>query len=247
MTAASVNMEDLLREFPKLQSEDIGEFKGKPHRIQNQPDARPFAAKLRPIPIALQGPVEEEIKSMDKMGIWTAVDSAEWVHPMVVVPKKTGGVRITTDLKKLNAFVIPERFPLPRIKDIFLRIRGSTTFSKLDLRKGYFHIPLHKDSQHLATTITPLGLRQYRRLPMGLKDSASAFQRRVHETLTGLEGVEVYIDDILIHGRDKEEHDRRLRNCLIRLDKEDFSLQMTKVIVGEPEVPALASSSLKTE
>ncbi len=120
-------------------------------------------------------------------------------------------MRITSDLTRINPYIIPERFPLLRIRDIILNLQGSTTFSKVDLRKGYFQIPHHEGSRHYTTTITPLGLRQDKRMPMGLKDSTSAFERRVQYALQGLEGVEVYIDDILIHGPTQEVHDARLR------------------------------------
>ncbi|MCP3663296.1 MAG: RNA-directed DNA polymerase, partial [Gammaproteobacteria bacterium] len=101
------------------------------------------------------------------------------------------------------------------------------------------------ESRPLTTTITPLGLRQYKRLPMGLKDSASAFQKRVHNCLAGLEGVEVYIDDILIHGKTQEEHDRRLRAALSRLLKAGFRLQEKKLEIGKREISAFGHQILE--
>ncbi len=112
------------------------------------------------IPLAREKEVLEEIKLMDRMGIWEPVNPSEWAHPMVSVPKPSGGVRITTDLTALNKNVIPEKHPLPRIKDLFLKLNGAKVFSKLDLRKGYYHIPLEKESRELTTTLTPLGLRR---------------------------------------------------------------------------------------
>ncbi len=238
VAAVQSTQEALLKEFPQLTKETMGTYHGSAHRIQLSPEAVPFAARVRPIPLGMRDAAQEEIREMDRQGIWKPVDHSDWAHPMVTVPKKTGAVRITTDLTKLNQFVIPDRFPLPRIKDILLNLSGSRVFSKLDLRKGYFHIPLHKESQHLTTTITPLGLRMYTRLPMGLKDSASAFQKRVQETLIGIQGVEVYIDDIVVHGRDIEEHDRRLRIVFARLQNRGFRLQQEKVVIGKEEIPA---------
>ncbi len=107
------------------------------------------------------------------------MDHSEWAHPLVTVPKKDRGVRLTSDLTRLKPYIFPERFPLPRIRDTILNLKGSIIFSKVDLRKGYFQIPLHEDSRRLPMMITPLGLRQYKRMPMGLRESASAFQRRV--------------------------------------------------------------------
>ncbi len=75
------------------------------------------------------------------------------------------GDRITSDLTQLNKYIIPEGLRLPMIRDIILNMAGSKIFSKLDLKKKYFQIPLHPDTRHISTTITPLGIRQYKRLP----------------------------------------------------------------------------------
>ena len=80
-------------------------------------------------------------------GIWSPIDKAECAYGMVVVAKKDGGVRVTTDLSPLNKFVIPDRHPLPHIEDLLVKLGGMRWFSKIDLRKGYFHIPLHLDSR----------------------------------------------------------------------------------------------------
>ncbi len=155
----------------------------------------------------------------------------------MTVDKGNGKVRITTDFTKLNEQVISERHPIPKIKDIFVDMTGAKVFSKLDISKAYFQIPLDDDSKDCTTTITPLGLRRYNRLPMGLTDSASAFQRRIQQTLAGLPGVKVYIDDILVFGKDQAEHDRNLRVGLRRLEEDDFRLQMKKIILNVKSVP----------
>ena len=226
--------------FPRLLSPDLGTFKHGYHRIKLKPGTVPYAVRgPRPIPLCYKEAALEEIRHMDKMGIWEKVTHAEWVHPMVVVGKEEPGkVRITSDLTRLNKAVVPERFPIPRIKDLFLDIKGATVFSKLDLRKGYYHVKLHRDSKDLTTTATPLGLRRYCRLPMGLKDSASVFQRQISQALAGLPGVVVYIDDIIVFGKDDKEHDCNLEAVLKRLEQHDFRLQPFKCIFGKSEIPA---------
>lgn len=238
VNAVAVTLPDLLKEYPKLTEKSMGTYKGSAHKIQIREDAVPVAVPLRQIPLARREAAIKEVEKMDQLGIWEPVDHSEWAHPLVTVPKKDNSVRITSDLTRLNKYIIPDRYPLPRIKDLCLNLAGSTVFSKLDAEKGYFHIPLHKDSRDLTTTLTPLGLRRYLRLPMGLKDSASAFQKRMHDTLRGLEGVEVYIDDIIVHGRTQEEHDRRLRAALKRLEAADFRLQTSKVLLSKDTIPA---------
>ena len=235
----SVDSNSLFSAFPGLVSEDLGTFKGPAHCIKLKPDAVPHAVRVRPIPLCYREAAEKEILLMDRLGIWEKVKQSEWVHPLVVVGKpEQGQVRITTDLSRLNKSVVPERHPIPHIKDLFLQLQGATVFSKLDLRKGYFHIPLHPDCRHLTTTATPLGLRQYCRLPMGLTDSASVFQRSISQALAGLPGVAVYIDDIIIYGENDAVHDKRLENVLRRLHERGFHLQPSKCILKKKEIPA---------
>ncbi len=231
---------EIRAKYPNLFAEKLGTFPGYKHEIRVKPGASPKIARLRPVPLARREAVDKEIAEMERQGIWEKVTRSEWVHPMVSVPKKNGGIRITTDLSPLNPDIVPEQFPIPSIKDILLEMRGAKVFSKLDLRKGYFHIVLDEKSRCFTTTITPRGLFQYQRLPMGLKESASVFQRLVDQTLSDCPGCERYIDDILIFGKTQEEHDANLDRVLRRLDRKDFRLaDEEKLEIGVSEVPAL--------
>ena len=226
-------------QYPSLFQSSVGLFPGYQHRIQLTTDARPTAVKLRGVPLARRAEVEKEIARMDKEGVWEPVTQSEWIHGLVTVPKESGGVRITTDLSPLNHYVIAEAFPLPAIKDVLPELYGAKVFSKLDFRKGYFHIQLHPDSRPLTTTITSSGLRQYTRLPMGLKESASTFQRLVHQTLAGLKGVVFYIDDILVFGKTRTEHDHNLKPVMERLQATNFRLNPEKCRFGVATVEFL--------
>jgi hypothetical protein len=183
--------------------------------------------------------VKKEIDYMVQEGIWEPIEKSEWVHQLVTVMRANGQPRITTDLSPLNKFVIPQRYPLPNIKDLFLELNGAKVFSKIDLRRGYYHIELCEESRPLTATLTHWGLYQYKRLPMGLCDSASAFQQAVSSNLVGLEGVLDYIDDILVYGNNKEEHDRRLLALLERLHSRNFRFNLEKCIFGTDEVEFL--------
>jgi hypothetical protein len=143
-------------------------------------------------------------------GIWSPIDKSEWVHELVSVPKADGTLRITTDFKPLNKYVVPERHQLPNIQELFLKLRGMKYYTKLDLKKGYYHIMLAEQSRPLTATMTPIGLMAYNRLPMGLKDAASCFQKAVSQVLSDCENCIAYIDDILVYGETKAEHDRAL-------------------------------------
>ncbi len=96
--------------------------------------------------------------------------------------------------------------------------------------KGYHQIELHPDSRPLTATMMPLGLHQYCCLPLGLTDSGATIQRALEETLAGIEGVAVYVDNILIFAETKEAHDHILRQVLHCLHANDFCLQIRKCL-----------------
>ncbi len=150
------------------------------------------------------------VRLLDSQGIWEKADKGDWAHPMVTPAKPDGAVRVMTDLSHLNKFVIPTRFLLPTLSEVFQKVQGSAFLSTLYLMKAYHHISLHPDSRPLTLTITPLGPRQYMKMPLGLKDSGAVFQRAIWGTLQDCPGSIPYIDDILVYGRTQKEHDQNL-------------------------------------
>ena len=111
---------------------------------------------------------------------------------------------ICVDLRKLNSAVKREHIMLPNLKDISPKLRGSKIFSKLDAVSGFNQIPLDEESRLLTTFITPFGRFCFKRLPFGISSAPEIFQRRMTELLGNIEGVQVIIDDILIHCRTME-------------------------------------------
>ena len=126
---------------------------------------------------------------------------------MVVVPKKMGEVRISVDLKLLNESVQRELYPMPKVDDTLALLSGTTIFSKLDSNSGFWQIPLSKESRPLTTFITPFGRFHFNKLPFGISCAPELFQRRMNQMLEGLEGVVCLVDDVLVFGSNREEHD----------------------------------------
>ena len=147
---------------------------------------------------------------------------------MVVVPKTNGRVRICVDLTQLNRSVCRERHILPAIDQILAQLVGATVFSKLDANSGFWQVPLASDSALLTTFITPFGRFCFHRLPFGITSAPEHFERRMSEALQGLSGVVCMMDDILVHGRTKEEHDTHLTEVLQRLQGTGITLNKEK-------------------
>ncbi len=230
--AESSDYDRMLAEFPLLLQADMGEYPDYEHVIRLQEDSKPSVVKLRPVPLARRATVADEVQNYIDKGIWEKAEKTDWAHHLVSVAKDDGGVRLTTDLSPLNKFVIPNRFPLPTIGDLFLELKGARIFSKLDLKKAFFHIKLAEASRPLTATLTHQGIFQYRRLPMGLKEAPSVCQQLVSHTLAGIAGCIVYMDDILVFGATRQEHDDRLRQVLKQLESKNFRLQAPKCQFG---------------
>jgi hypothetical protein len=119
--------------------------------------------------------IADEVKKMLHNGIISPSNSA-WASPVVIVKKRDGSPRFCIDFRRLNYITQKDVYPLPRIDDVIERLNGATIFSKLDLRSGYFQVPLAEDEREKTAFITSDGLWQFNRLPQGLKNSPSVFQ-----------------------------------------------------------------------
>ena len=110
----------------------------------------------------------------------------------------------------MNNINIPERYPLPNIADFTSRISGSTIFSRLDLQKGYYQIPMASEDIPKTATITPFGMFKFFCLPLGLRNAGNEFQRMMDQILGNLPYCFVYIDNILVFSPDLSTHVQNL-------------------------------------
>jgi len=190
----------------------------------------PFALSTpRRVAVLLLKPVRKELKRMEDLGVIAKVqEPTEWCAGMVVVPKVGGKVRICVDLTRLNQSVHRERHPLPAVDQVLAQVSGAKLFSKLDANSGFWQVPLSPESALLTTFITPYGRYCFHRLPFGISSAPEHFQRRMSELLDGIPGVVCMIDDTLIHGRTREEHDSRLKQVLQRLQEAGMTLNTEK-------------------
>ncbi len=148
---------NILWNHQKLLQTDMGTYPDYQHEIKLMPDAVPVVMWPQLIPLAQQEKVLKETDVMDKAGIWEPIDRADWVHQLVAVPKPNGDVRLTSDLSPLNPSIVPVHYPLPTFEDLKLKLAGAKVYSKIDLRKGFFHVQLAESSHPLTATMTPKG------------------------------------------------------------------------------------------
>lgn len=134
------------------------------------------------------------------MGVITKIEEpTDWCFGMVVVPKKSGAVRICVDFTKMNEAVCREKYILPSVEHTLGMLAGATVFSKLDANMGFWQILLAEESARYTTSITPFGRYYFNSLPFGIASAPEHFQRTmVTEVTSGLEGVLRHMDDILV-------------------------------------------------
>ena len=222
-------MPTIQQEFPSLFT-GLGTLQEDPYTICLKPDAKPFSlGTARNISLPLREKVQETLNNMEAQGVISKVQQpTPWCAGMVVVRKKSGGVRICVDLKPLNKCVLRERHPLLRVDDTLAQLTGATTFSKLDANSGFWQIPLSDESKLLTTFITPFGRYCYNKLPFGITSAPEHFQRRMNSLLLGLQGVLCVMDDIIVFGKNLQEHNSRLQTVLTRLSASGITLNSEK-------------------
>ena len=137
---------------------------------------------------------------------------SDWAAPSLLVPKKDGTYRLVVDYRGLNKQIEKTCWPLPRINEVIDSLEGNMYFSNIDLLLGYFQMALEEESQNVTAFITPLGLYKWKRLPVGLDSASGAFQNLMELFFAGLsyEVALVYLYDVIVFGRNFEEHLKRL-------------------------------------
>uniref|UniRef100_A0A5S6Q5I1 RNA-directed DNA polymerase n=1 Tax=Trichuris muris TaxID=70415 RepID=A0A5S6Q5I1_TRIMR len=206
------------------------------HKVKVRPNVKPVQQKLRRLPLSIKNAVSEELRRLMEEEIIERVNASQWISPIVVVQKKTGGIRLCVDLREPNKAVIADSFPLPHIDDLLLRFRGAALFSILDLKEAYHQLRLHEDSRDLTAFITHDGLFRFRRVPYGLSSAPSAFLKIMTEILQGLPGVVCYLDDLVVFGQSTYEHDRNLDAVIHRLQQYDVTLNSSKCKLRQTEL-----------
>ncbi|XP_058810963.1 uncharacterized protein K02A2.6-like [Topomyia yanbarensis] len=189
----------------------------------------------RPVPFHSQQLVEKELQRLQNLDVIEQIDFSNWAAPIVAVRKAQCDadgdpvVRICADNSTgLNAVLEAIKFPIPTPDEIFAKLGGSQYNSLLDLSDAYLQLEVEEDSQKLLTINTHKGLFKYKRLPSGVKSAPGAFQKVIDNMIGDLPGPESLLDDVIVFGKTRAEHDRNLNNTLQRIQEFGFRLKLEK-------------------
>ena len=225
----------LLEEFEDVFSEssDLRKMEGEPVKITLKPDAKAYAQRVaRTIPYAQRDQVKAMIDELVKNGIWSPVGDrpTEWCHPLVVVPKPGGKLRLCVDLTKLNSqverVVYPSKTPRECVQSI---PPGSRYFTKLDARHGYWQMDLSEESKDLTCFITPWGRFIHNRAPMGYVSSGDHYNIRTDTALESILSKQKLMDDICIYAPSFEANVAVTRATLLKCREHGITLSPAKM------------------
>ncbi|XP_055613617.1 uncharacterized protein K02A2.6-like [Uranotaenia lowii] len=195
----------------EIAARPFGKIKGIKAYIHMDPEAVPVFQPMRRIPLPLEEAVAKKIDELLKRDIIEVKKGpTSWVSPLVVVGKANGEPRLCVDLRRVNEAVLREHHPMPVVEDYIARLGRGSVWSKLDIREAFLQIELAEDSRDVTTFMTNRGLFRFKRLPFGLVTAPELFQKAMDEMLADCSGTYWYIDDIIVEGKDVEEHDDRL-------------------------------------
>lgn len=209
---------------------ELGQTSVHQHRI-NTGTARPTRQQFYRASPTMKNEIEKQTKEMLHDDI-IEPSTSPWNSPVVLVKKSNGEMRFCVDYRRLNSVTEPECFPLPRLEDVFDTIGNSKAkiFSVLDLRSGFWQIPLDPETKHKTAFVTHHGIFQFKRLPFGLQNAPTTFQMLMTQVLQGLNWkfVLVYVDDILLLSDTFENHLQHLQLVFDRLRSANLKLKPSK-------------------
>jgi hypothetical protein len=215
-----------------------------PSKVQLQPvmrevpGARPQARPLRRLSPKELEEVQKQVKDLLARG-YIRPSQSPYAAPILFALKKDGGLRLCIDYRWQNKQVVRNQTPLPRIDDLLDAVGGAKVFSSIDLAAGYWQLRLHESDVAKSAFRTPMGLYEWRVLPMGLCNAPAAFQTAMNGIFGDLiaeRRVLVYLDDILIVGKDADCHLRTLGEVLERLEAHGLKAKPEKCELNTPEL-----------
>ena len=196
-------------------------------------------------PEATKRHINDEIDEMRAQGI-IKPSTSPWNAPVLCVPKKPDASgnkrhRIVVDFRALNEITKPFVYPIPLINEILDNVGGAKYFSSLDLKSGFYQVPIDPRDAAKTAFSTPKGHFEFTRMPMGLKNSPSTFQRLMNTVLFEIGDVKafVYLDDIIVFGDTIEEHNANLRKVLMALRKHNLKIEPGKCQLLRREIEYL--------
>ncbi|KAJ8349818.1 hypothetical protein SKAU_G00249480 [Synaphobranchus kaupii] len=211
-----------------VRDEDCTQTELVQHTI-NTDTAQPIRLRPHRMSPAKRLVAEEKVKEMAAAGVIEPSDSP-WAAPAVLVQKKSREWRFCVDYRRLNSATTKDSYPLPRIDEALYHISGSSWFSSLDLRSGYWQVRLAPEAKPKTAFTIGQGLWQFRVLPFGLCNAPATFERLMERVLAAVPHIRcvVYLDDLLVHASDFQQALANLTDVLAAIRQAGLRLNPKK-------------------
>lgn len=207
------------------------------HHIRVTTDT-PVQIRQYPVPFHLRPVIEKEVQNMLRLGVIEPSDSP-YASPFVLVAKKDYSVRFCIDFRALNKITVPDAEPIPDVEELFAKLKGFQYFTKIDLAKGYWQIPLAEGDKPKTAFRTSKGLFQFTRMPFGLVTAPSTFARLMRQLhLDSLNAVS-YFDDIVVGSEDWVSHPAKVKALMEKLHTHGLTARPSKIESGFQEIQFL--------
>lgn len=230
----------VLNKYASMWSGKLDDITLTEHPIDLKQGSRPIA-----VPPYRQGPKAREIEQAEvnrhlREGVIEPAQS-ERASPVVFYPKADGTLRFCFDYRRLNLATMKASYPIPRMDECIDSLGDAGIFSTLDCNAGYWQIPLRKEDRDKTIFICHSGTYRYIRIPFGLTKAPATFQRTLDILLSPFKWKHclVYLDDVIIHSRDVEEHIGHVDAILSTLHRAGVSLKLKKCSFFTKEVKYL--------
>ncbi|GJX76117.1 putative reverse transcriptase domain-containing protein [Tanacetum coccineum] len=222
----------VIRDFPEVFPDDLPGLPP-PRQVEFKIDLVPGAAPVARAPYRLapseMKELSEQLKELLEKG-FIRPSSSPWGAPVLFVKKKDGSFRMCIDYRELNKLTVKNRYPLPRIDDLFDQLQGSSVYSKIDLRSGYHQLRVREEDIPITAFRTRYGHYEFQVMPFGLTNAPAVFMDLMNRVCKPYldKFVIVFIDDILIYSKTKGEHSEHLKIILDLLKKEKLYAKFSK-------------------
>ena len=200
--------------------------------------SHPMKQLLRRLPNVLREEVNRQVGEILDSGVIRPSNSP-WASPIVLVKKNDGIWRFCVDFRKLNDVTVNDSFPLPQINDLLDTLAGQRYFTTLDLASGYWQVSMERSSiEKTAFVILGGGQFEFTKMAFGLTNAVPTFQRLMSNVLAGLLNNKclVYIDDVLVVGKDIEEHIENLKEVFHAISNAGLKLKPSKCFFAKSNV-----------
>lgn len=233
-SSGPLTRQHLVQTYTDVFNDPVESLPGDVH-FELDTNVAPVQASPRNVPVAFRDVVKAQLDRYEADGHLTSVsEPTEWISNMVIV-KQPEKVRICIDPKSLNQALKRSHYIMPTLEDVLHKLPRARIFTLVDARDAFLQCRLDEESSYTTTFWTPWGRKRWLKLPFGVSVAPEIYQRKQHELLAGLDGVEPIADDILIVGCGEtdeiaiRDHDTKLLALMQRCREVKLRLSLKKL------------------